>query len=187
MGINIKEKLQNLNKKTIIITSLILFGILLGTVGGVEYYNYRKFKTENARKMAEEMSRMPFDISGQAQPKKPSQYDIGIEYNRAMQGKKPVLTLFFADWCGYCIRFMPVFEEISKKYADNLEFSKVNVEDETYAEVVKNIGIGGFPTVYILDPKYDNKILISNASLRDVESLSEELDRFIRIRKMLDK
>lgn len=187
MGLNIKEIFKNLNKKTVIIVAVIVFVILACAIGGFEYYNYKKFQAENARKISEAMERLPIDISGQEQPKRPSEYNVGIDYNTAMQGKKPVLTLFFADWCGYCIRFMPIFEEIGKKYSDQLVLAKVNVEDEAYADLVKNIGIGGFPTVYILDPKYDNKVLISNAKLTSVDTLSEELDRFLRIRKLLDK
>ena len=78
-------------------------------------------------------------------------------------------------------------EIISEKYKDDMVFTKVNVEDKTYEKVVNEIGITGFPTVFILDPKYDNKILISNTVLRSTQTLSPELDRFIRIRKLLDK
>ena len=103
-----------------------------------------------------------------------------------MKSKKPVLVLFYADWCGYCVRFMPIYQEISEKYAETFDFSKVNVEDKKYEKVVREIGITGFPTVFILDPKYDNKVLLSNAILGNKESLSKEMDRYVRIRKILD-
>ena len=38
----------------------------------------------------------------------------------------------------------------------------------------------------ILDKKYDNKIVIPNSSLITIEDLSTELDRFTRIRKILE-
>ena len=103
-----------------------------------------------------------------------------------MKSKKPVLVLFYADWCGYCVRFMPVFQAVSKKYEESFDFSKVNVEDPKYEKVVREIGITGFPTVFIIDPKYDNKVLLSNAILGRVETLSVEMDRYARIRKILD-
>ena len=67
-----------------------------------------------------------------------------------------------------------------------MEFSKVNVEDPKYANLVKSIGITGFPTVYLIDPKYDNRVLLSNAIFGDIKQLQGELDRFLRIRKILD-
>ena len=60
------------------------------------------------------------------------------------------------------------------------------VEDPKYANLVKNIGITGFPTVYLIDPKYDNRVLLSNAIFGDMKQLQGELDRFLRIRKLLD-
>jgi len=184
MGFNFKEKFQNLNKKNVIIVASILCAVLAVSIGGFEYYQYKKFQTEKTSKSV--VYDMP-DLTEQGQPKRPSDYKVGIDYNQAMKGKKPVLALFYADWCGYCVRFMPIFQALSEKYKDDVEFAKVNVEDPNYEKVVKEIGITGFPTVFILDPKYDNKVLISNASLSSVEDVSVELDRFVRIRKLLDK
>lgn len=184
MGFDFKEKLQNVNKKNVAIVTLVLLVIAICSIGGFEYYQYTQTKTNAQATENSYSEEMPIDLSGQ--PKKPSEYNIGIEYNKAMKGKKPVLALFYADWCGYCVRFMPVFQAVANKYQDDMVFTKVNVEDKEYEKVVNEIGITGFPTVYILDPKYDNKILISNAVLRNIDTLSPELDRFIRIRKLLD-
>lgn len=184
MGFNLKEKIQNANKKNVAIVTLVLLVLVICSVGGFEYYQFNKFKAEKAKAMESYEEAMPMDLAGE--PKKPSEYNIGIEYNKAMKGKKPVLALFYADWCHYCIKFMPVYQALSKKYKDDLEFAKVNVEDKKYEKIVNEIGITGFPTVFILDPKYDNKILLSNALLGKVETISPELDRFIRIRKLLD-
>ena len=81
---------------------------------------------------------------------------------------------------------MPIYQEISEKYAETFDFSKVNVEDKKYEKTVRNIGITGFPTVFIIDPKYDNKVLLSNAILGTVDGVSAEMDRYARIRKILD-
>jgi thiol-disulfide isomerase/thioredoxin len=183
MGLNLKEKLQSVNKKNVLIVALVLLVILLLGIGGFEYYQYHKFEVQK-QKAQEYAQSMPVDLSGE--PKKPSEYNIGVEYNQAMKSKKPVLVLFYADWCRYCIKFMPVYQVISEKYADNLDFSKVNVEDKKYEKLVNEIGITGFPTVYIIDPKYDNRVLLSNAFLGSPEQLSKELDRYIRVRKLLD-
>ena len=180
---SLKDKLSKLNKKNIIIATLILIAILLCSFGGFEFYRFKQF--EKIKKEKQQTLSVPVDLSGQ--PKKPSEYEVGIDYNKAMNSKKPVMALFYADWCGYCIRFMPIFQALSNKYDNEFVFAKVNVEDEKYQELVKNIGITGFPTVFLLDSKYDNKVLISNSVLGNMDKLSEELDRFLRIRKLLDK
>lgn len=184
MGFNLKEKLQNLNRKNIVIATVILLVVAICAITGYEYYQYHQLKVKAEAALQEAFDQAGPDLS--QEPKKPSEYNIGEEYNKAMKSKKPVLVLFYADWCGYCVRFMPIYQEISEKYAETFDFSKVNVEDKKYEKVVREIGITGFPTVFILDPKYDNKVLLSNAILGNKESLSKEMDRYVRIRKILD-
>lgn len=188
MGFNLKEALKNANRKNVAIITAILFVVAVCTVCGVEYYQYNKFqaKTPNQAELDAIENQANTEIAENGEPKKPSEYKIGIEYTKAMKAKKPVLVLFYADWCHYCIKFMPIYQELSEKYKDDMNFSKVNVEDKKYEKVVNEIGITGFPTVFILDPKYDNKILLSNAYLGKTENVSKELDRFLRIRKLLD-
>ncbi len=191
MGIDLKEKFKNMDKKKAGAILLILLILCVAGLFAFKHVNDKKRAAEAARLQAmEQRAKEAFRQQQQAQnaeqPKKPSEYAVGIDYNEAMKGDKPVLTLFYADWCRFCIRFMPIFEKIAEKYGDNIILAKVNVEDSNYRGLVEEIGIMGYPTVYILDPKYDNKVLIGNNHLGSVEDLSVEVDRFVRIRKLLD-
>lgn len=189
------EKLKNVNKKNVAIVASIIFVLAVIIACGIEYKQIQSAKTE----IAAVEEGLP-DLGGaptkenaaqqnpEAEPtKKPSEYKIGIPYEQAIKGDKPILALFYADWCHYCIKFMPTYQSLSKIYKDDFNFAKVNVEDPKYEKVVKEVGIGGFPTVYIIDPKYDNRILLSNSIFGDMKAFRVELDRFLRIRKMLDK
>ena len=192
MGIDLKEKFKNLNKKKAGAVLLILLIMLVSGLFALKHVNDKK-KAIEAKKIqameqqAKEAFKQQFGDESAQEPKKPSDYAVGLDYNKAMKGNKPVLALFYADWCRYCIRFMPIFEKMAEKYGDDILLAKVNVEDPKYEQLVREIGIMGFPTVFILDPKYDNKVLIGNNHLGSVEDLSVEVDRFIRIRKLLDK
>ena len=42
MGFNLKEKLQNVNRKNVIIVTVILLVITIAAVAGFEYYNYKQ-------------------------------------------------------------------------------------------------------------------------------------------------
>lgn len=121
-------------------------------------------------------------------PKHPSDYHIGISYNDALKSDKPMLVVFYADWCSYCLKFMPKFNILSKIYGNKFNFVMVNVEENNSTlKLAQNTGIGGYPTVYILDPKYDNKVLLSNSIYQDLAKFRAELDRYLRIRALLDK
>ena len=51
------------------------------------------------------------------------------QFEETIQNNDIVIFDFWAEWCGPCKQFGPVFEEISEKHPD-IAFCKVNVEQE---------------------------------------------------------
>lgn len=128
-----------------------------------------------------------FAVAAMNTPKHPSDYKIGITYEKATVSDKPMIALFYADWCGYCMKFMPKYKALSSIYKNKYNFVMINVEDERYKNLIDDVGISGFPTVYILDPKYDNRVLMSSNFYHNLKKFRIELDRYLRIRALLDK
>ena len=150
-------------KKKILITLGILVILIVASVAGVAVTNM------NA-------------------PKHPSEYKIGISYDEAVKSDKPMLAVFYVDWCGYCLRFMPKFRILNTLYKNKYNFVMINVEgDQNTRALAEDVGIAGYPTVYILDPKYDNRVLLSNSYYHNLKKFRVELDRYLRIRALLDK
>lgn len=42
----------------------------------------------------------------------------------------PVVVDFWAPWCPYCKKLMPIFDELSAEYKGKMRFVKLNVEEE---------------------------------------------------------
>ena len=60
---------------------------------------------------------------------------------------KPVVINFWATWCPYCVDEMPIFEQMYKKYGDEVEFMMINSTDgnrETKEKAMQ----------YVLDKEY---------------------------------
>ena len=49
------------------------------------------------------------------------------EFNRFRTADR-VLVLFYASWCPFSQRFLPVFEEYSRKNSDNCVFARIDDE-----------------------------------------------------------
>lgn len=62
----------------------------------------------------------------------------------------PIVYDFSAVWCGPCKLFAPVFEKVSKEYADKANFVKVDVD--TNPELAKQWNIRSVPTIIVAHP-----------------------------------
>ncbi len=57
-----------------------------------------------------------------------------------------VVVDFWAEWCGPCKMFAPVYEKVSEQYPDAV-FAKVDTEDQP--ELAQYFGIRSIPTLMI--------------------------------------
>ncbi|KXN85771.1 Thioredoxin, partial [Leucoagaricus sp. SymC.cos] len=56
-----------------------------------------------------------------------------------INGDKPIVVDFWAEWCGPCRLISPTYESIAKKAGANVGFYKVDVD--TQSEISEEVGI----------------------------------------------
>lgn len=79
----------------------------------------------------------------------PSEYDKGVVLKKVLGKDKPVVVVFYTDWCGACKRVVPVFDAVRDELSDKAEFVMVNADKET--ELSDKYDIRYYPTVFFID------------------------------------
>jgi thioredoxin 1 len=87
-----------------------------------------------------------------------------------------VVVDYWADWCGPCKSFAPVFEKVSEDYP-NAVFAKVDTQSEQ--EIAAFFQIRSIPTLMIFREKvvvFSQPGALPEGALRDVVTKAENLD-----------
>ncbi len=66
------------------------------------------------------------------------------QFEETVLGDGIVLVDFWAEWCGPCKSFAPVYETVSERYPD-ITFAKVDTEQEQ--RISGQLGIRSIPTI----------------------------------------
>jgi len=83
---------------------------------------------------------------------------------------KPILSDFFATWCGPCRMQTPIIEELAKTMGDAVEIRTIDVDQ--HMDLAEKYGIRVVPTLII---EKDGKVLHSLEGVTDVTTLEKML------------
>jgi len=66
-------------------------------------------------------------------------------FNELVNGDKPLMIDFWAEWCGPCQTISPIVEELAKEYEGQIAIGKVNVDEDD--GLSGEFGIRSIPTL----------------------------------------
>ncbi len=87
-----------------------------------------------------------------------------------------VLVDFWAEWCGPCKMFAPIFEEVSDKHPD-IVFGKVNTEEQQ--QLAAMFQIRSIPTLMIFREQiviFAQPGMLPGSSLEEIIQQAREID-----------
>jgi thioredoxin 1 len=96
------------------------------------------------------------------------------DFNALINGDKPVLVDFWAEWCGPCRMVGPIVEEIAGEYADKMSVAKLNVDDNP--QTAMQYDVMSIPTMIVYQDGVEKKRIVG---ARPKHALLQELSEFI--------
>jgi thioredoxin 1 len=100
------------------------------------------------RLLKEKMKQMVTESGGSAIGQNGSIVHLtGSNFDRSINGARPVFVDFWAEWCGPCKSMDPVVEKLAKQFAGRITFGKLNVDEEP--EIATRFDVFSIPTFMI--------------------------------------
>ena len=103
--------------------------------------------------------------------KAPFEIKDGMIFNENI----PVVVDFYADWCGPCRQYAPVFHEIANKYAQSACFVSLNIEE--YPQLQKTYRIESIPATVFIMP--GGGVLGKEVGILTPQRLQELVDQLV--------
>jgi len=97
-------------------------------------------------------------------------------FNEIVESNDIVVMDFWAEWCGPCRQFAPIFEKVASEYPD-IVFGKINTEEEQ--ELAGHFQIQSIPTVMIMREQivvFAQPGMLPEEGLKDLINQVKELD-----------
>ena len=91
--------------------------------------------------------------------------------SEVLKNDKLVIIDFFATWCGPCQMIAPVLVELDKKYNDEIEIYKVNVDENQDSAI--RYGVSSVPTLIFFK---NGEEIERQIGFMDEEELSKIID-----------
>lgn len=93
-------------------------------------------------------------------------------FNDIINGEKPVLVDFYADWCGPCKMMNPILKDLKKKMGDAINIIKVDAEKNADAAIKYNVR--GVPTLILFK---DGQILWQQSGVVQANQLQQIINQ----------
>ncbi|MDR2868776.1 MAG: thioredoxin family protein [Bacteroidales bacterium] len=99
--------------------------------------------------------------------------EVNNEKGFQYKGNTPCVVDFYADWCGYCVRLVPIMEKLSEKYKGKVIFYKINVDKAP--GIAMAFDINALPTQLLFKPNQQPVSMVGAPTLEELDKAIQEV------------
>lgn len=97
--------------------------------------------------------------------------------DKVLKSDKVVLVDFWAAWCAPCRMMSPILDNVAKKFSEDVEVVKINIEDsDDNRQLAVDHGVQGIPNMQIFK---NGKVVDQLIGMRPQGALEDELKAHI--------
>ena len=100
------------------------------------------------------------------------------ELENALAKDKNVFLYLYTPDCGYCTRFTPSYNKLSKMYDGQYSFVKVDASTPYGLQLMRKYGGRYVPYVLLLNPKKHNGVQLAPSCLADRDCVERSMKDF---------
>ena len=100
------------------------------------------------------------------------------ELENALSKDKNVFLYLYTPSCGYCTKFTPRYDKLSKMYDGQYSFVKVDASTPYGYQLMSKYGGRYVPYVLLLNPKKHNGFQLAPSCLLDRECVEKSMKEF---------
>lgn len=111
-----------------------------------------------------------------------SQSKQAISMDEAMTNGKPTVLEFYSTWCASCKAMGPNLAKLKEEYAETINFTMLNVDNNKWLPDILHYQINGIPTFIFMS--HTNEVVAKSIGEQPFEIMKANLEALIKDKKL---